>query len=372
MFCGSEERERTAFFFPNAHIFQSACVGLSYTGAFIGYISSKETFKEDLLKIKPTYLFGVPLLFQKIAQQVELKLTSMLGGFFKEKDLIGPTWKNRLFIGPIFRKILRKKLGFSSMKTLFCAGAALNSKTYDFYKYTFGFKVTSGYGLSETTGPLTSDPIGRKGASGKTSVNNKIEIRNKNEEGVGDVWAKGGNIFDGYLNDSEKKYFDDQGFFETGDRGYFDDDGFIYIVGRIKNQHKAADGRFYNIEAIAEKVLSKAHHIQQVAIHILNAQFPTALITLGEDRLDFEEYKNNDEFLEKLQAECFEIIDHLKKDHYYPIPKKFILIPPFTEDNGLLTPTKKIKVLKVLSLYDKVIESFSKKDGTEFLVFTDH
>ena len=108
MFKSSDDRETTAFFLPNAHIFQTACLGLAYTGAFTGHITTKETFKEDLPKIRPTFFFGVPLLFQKLAQQIELKLTTMLGGFFKERDLISPTWKNRFFIKPFFPKLLKK------------------------------------------------------------------------------------------------------------------------------------------------------------------------------------------------------------------------------------------------------------------------
>ena len=368
MFCGSEERETTAFFLPNAHIFQSACMGLAYAGLFVGSITSKETFKEDMPKINPTYLFGVPLLFQKIAQQVELKMTSILGGFFKEKDLVSPTWKNRLFIRPLFTKILRKKLGFSKIKTIFCAGAALNSKIYDFYEHTFGFKVTSGYGLSETTATLTLDPIGKKGASGKVSVVDTVEIRDKNEDGVGDIWVKGGNVFGGYLNDKEKEYFDEGGFFKTGDRGLFDDEGFIYIKGRIKNFHKGADGRFYNIEAIAEKILEKTHHIQQVAVHLLNSPLPVALVALGEEFLDFDAYKNDKHFLTEIKKECQSIRDQLKKEKYHPIPQKFMLTASYTEENGLLTPTKKIKVSKVLAFYEEGIHNVLKDEGLEFMI----
>ena len=363
MFGDSEERERTAFFLPNAHIFQSAVYGLAYSGSFLGYITTKETFMEDMPKIKPTFIFGVPLLYQKIAQQVEIKMTSMLGGVFKERDLISPTWKNKLFIKPFFSKLVKKKLGFSKAKTIFSAGAAMNSKTYDFYEHTFGIKVTEAYGMSESTATLTSARHGRKGAAGKVAIVNTVEIRNKDEDGVGEIWVKGGNIFNGYLNSNSRDEFDDKGFFKTGDRGLFDKDGFIYIRGRIKNYHKGADGRFYNIESIAEKVLDKGHHIQQVAIYLLDAAYPTALITLGEEFLDFNSYKNDKKFLSELKEECHEIIKSLESEKYFPIPRKFLFAPSYTEENGLLTPTKKTKVMKVLALYEEEIRALSEQEG---------
>jgi long-chain acyl-CoA synthetase len=368
IFKDTDEREITAFFLPNAHIFQTAIMGLAYSSAYLAYITTKETIKDDLPKINPTFLFGVPLLYQKMAQKVELKLTSMLGGFFKEKDLISPTWKNKLFIRPIFSKMVKKKMGLTRVKTIFCAGAALNSKTYDFYEHTLGIKVSGAYGLSETTATLSTARVGKKGASGKVAVIDIVEIRNKNEEGVGEIWAKGKNIFSGYLNANNRDDFDDQGFFKTGDLGLIDDDGYVFIKGRIKNFHKGADGRFYNIEGIAEKVLDKGFHIQQVAIHILDAPFPTALVTLGEECLDFENYKKDKHLLGQIKKECHEIILELEKEKYHPIPKHFIFTSAYTEENGLLTPTKKIKVSKVLAFYEKGIIKFHEEKDVEFSI----
>ncbi len=372
MFDKFDNQETTAFFLPNAHIFQTACLGLAYTGAFIGHITTKENFKDDLPKIRPTFVFGVPLLFQKLSQQIEIKLTSMLGGFFKEVDLISPTWKNRVFIKPIFSKVIKKKLGFDKVKVIFSAGAALNGKVYDFFHHTLGIKISGAYGMSETTATLSMARFGKKGASGKVTAVNTVEIRNKNEKEEGEIWAKGENIFKGYLNIDSKDEFDDRGFFKTGDLGSIDKEGFLTITGRIKNFHKAADGRFYNIEAIADHLLDKSFKIQQVAIHLLNSPYPVAIVTLGEDFLDFESYVKDSINLAEIKKEFLSIIKELEKEKFHPIPQKFILTPSYTEDNGFLTPTKKTRVSKVLEAYDEVIEAIRNEKNMNFCYLTDH
>ena len=368
MFEGAKEREVCPFFLPNAHIFQTSIFALSYMGLFQGHITTKDTFLEDLPKIQPTYMFGVPLLFQTLAHGVEEKLTKMLGGFFKEKDLVSPTWKNRLFIKPILSKAIKKKLGFSRLKNILSGGAALNGKTYDIFLHTFGIKIVEAYGMSETTCTLTFDRFGKKGSCGKRAACNEIEIREKDKSGIGDIWVRGNNVFDGYLNFGKQNNFDKDGWFKTGDRGIFDEDGYLFLKGRSKNFLKAADGRFYNIEFIAEKVLDKSNHIQQVVAHILNSPTPIGLITLGEEADGYFEDITNLQLLEDLYKECFFIIEELEREKFYPIPKKFIFVPPFTEESGFLTPTKKTKPLTVLTHYESQLNDIQNREES-FLFF---
>ncbi len=370
MFDGASKREICPFFLPNAHIFQTSIFALSYMGLFQGYITTKDTFLEDLPKIKPTYMFGVPLLFQTLAHGVEEKLTKILGGFFKEKDLTSPTWKNRLFIKPILSKAIKKKLGFSRLKNILSGGAALNGKTYDIFLHTFGIKIVEAYGMSETTCTLTFDRVGKRGSCGKRAACNEIDIREKDESGVGDVWVRGKNVFDGYLNFGKQDNFDEDGWFKTGDRGVFDEDGYLFLKGRSKNFLKAADGRFYNIEEVAEKVLDKSNNIQQVVVHILNSPNPVGLVTLGEEALGYTEDVENSDLLKRIYNECSSVIEELKKQKFYPIPKKFIFVPPFTEENGLLTPTKKTKPLKVIARYQASLDELQNK-GNSLLYILD-
>ena len=368
IFGPSSATKSTAYFLPNAHVFQRSVYVLGFTGAFVGYITTRETFMEDMPKISPQFMFGVPLLYQKIANQIEHKLINMTRGYLKEKDFICPTMKNRLLIRPVLAKLVKKKLGFSNLEFILSGGASLNNKTFDFYEHTIGIKISGGYGSSESCSSGTASRYGRRGAAGQVALVNQVDIRNRNEDGSGEIWLKGENIFSGYLNANEQDCFDQDGFFCTGDLGYFDEDGFLYVKGRTKNYHKAADGRFYNTDTIAEKVLSKLSSIQQVAIHVLDADFPIALVTLGEDFIDFPSYQNDEQLISKIKEECKRMVEKMQKEGYHPIPQKFVFTPAYTETNGMLTPTKKIKVNKVLDCYEVAINSLRQRQDCDFII----
>ena len=99
--------------------------------------------------------------------------------------------------------------------------------------------------------------------------------------------------------------------------------------------------------------MDKSFLIQQVAIHILDSPYPIAIITLGEEFLDFQNYTNDPNHLAEIKEECENMIKELKKRKLSPDSEKFILTPSYTEDNGLLTPTKKTKFQRFCKLMEK-------------------
>ena len=102
--------------------------------------------------------------------------------------------------------------------------------------------------------------------------------------------------------------------------------------------------------------LSKSNYIQQVVVHILNSPIPIGIVSLGEEELNYSEDSMDSQKLEDLYKECCFIIKELEREKFYPIPKKFIFTPPFTEESGFLTPTKKTKPLTVITHYEKFLD----------------
>jgi len=136
----------------------------------------------------------------------------------------------------IFAQI-RQSFG-QNMRIMISGGAPLK-KIYARYYSSMGFKLIEGYGLSETTGPITvsSEQKNIIGSIGKPLNGNEVKLADINSEGIGEICLKGDAVMPGYYNNDRlnSEVFDDEGFFHTGDLGRLDAAGNIFITGRSKN-----------------------------------------------------------------------------------------------------------------------------------------
>ena len=186
----------------------------------------------------------------------------------------------------------------------------------------------------------------------------------------GEIIVYGDNVMKGYhkLPEETKAVMTEDGGFRTGDRGHLDEDNYLYITGRIKEQYKLTNGK-YVVPAPLEETLQLSPYILQVFIDGTNKPFNAALVV--PDRQKIEEWgkekKVKDEFSElikrpEVESIIREEIDKLSKDFKgYERIKKFALIgEEFTTDNGMLTPTLKLKRRKVLEKYGSLLESLWK------------
>ena len=136
----------------------------------------------------------------------------------------------------IFFKEIYDKLG-GKIRSVISGASSLDPKVADGFK-AFGISVIQGYGLTETSPVLAGESIRacKSGSIGLPMPGVEIRIDNPNEEGIGEIVAKGPNVMLGYYEDEEetKKVIKD-GWFYTGDLAYRDEEGFIFITGRKKN-----------------------------------------------------------------------------------------------------------------------------------------
>ncbi len=128
---------------------------------------------------------------------------------------------------------------FGASHRFFISGGAPLKRKYAIYYRNMGFTLIEGYGLSETTGPITL-PSHKKnvlGSVGKPTPGNFVKIANANDEGIGEVRLKGDSVMPGYYKNPEanRGAFDEEGYFNTGDLGRLDRKGNLFLTGRSKN-----------------------------------------------------------------------------------------------------------------------------------------
>lgn len=376
-------------FLPWAHSFGQTCElhCLFAFGAAIAIAESVEKLVDNFGEVRPTLLFSVPRIFNRIYDGLQKKMAdesnfkrnlfeSAMTNARKKRDLeeAGKSSfmvdsKHAFYDKMVFSKV-RDRFG-GRLKYAFSGGAALSPEVGEFID-TLGIMVYEGYGLTETSPIATASRPGtrRLGAVGKPIPGVEIIIDTSvvDEEGSrdGEIVVKGPNVMQGYHNLPEitKEVIQEDGSFRTGDLGYLDDDGFLWITGRIKEQYKLENGK-YVVPAPLEELLQLSPFVNQAFIDGHNRLFNVAIIV--PDRLAIEKWakekglkKDYEALLELPETEALmkEQLEKYTKDFKgYERPKKFALIAEeFSVDNGMLTPKMSLKRTVVIDTYGDLLE----------------
>ena len=236
-------------FLPFHHTFGST--GLLFflsNGAANAFCDGLKYIAQNLAEYKVSVFVCVPLLleamYKKIMKQVEKqgKTKTVETGVKLTKALrkVGIDVRRKVF------KEIIDNLG-GSLRLAVSGAAAIDRKVAEGFN-DFGIKAIQGYGLTETAPVLCAenDKFIEYGSVGFPMVNVEVEIDNPNEEGIGELKAKGPNVMLGYYENEEatNEVLKD-GWFYTGDLAYTDKDGYIFIAGRKKNVIVLKNGKMY-------------------------------------------------------------------------------------------------------------------------------
>jgi long-chain acyl-CoA synthetase len=380
--------DRSLSFLPWAHSFGQTCElhCLLSMGASMALNSAVEKLVDELGEVKPTLLFSVPRIFNRLYDKITKDISSKpapIQMLFKsalqtaaakrDGKPVGVTDRVKLALADklIFTKV-RGRLG-GNLKYAFSGGAALSREVAEFID-GLGILVYEGYGLTETSPIATANcPSGRKiGSVGRAIPEVKIVIDKAvtGDEKNGEILVYGPNVMQGYYNrpeENEKVLMPDGGF-RTGDMGHVDADGFLWITGRIKEQYKLENGK-YVVPAPLEEQLKLSRFITNVMIFGDNKPYNVALIVPDPDSLKewasasgisggIEELVKNPKVREKIGQELEE---YSKEFRAFDKIKKFALIPEdFTVQNEMLTPSMKLKRRNVLKKWGAEIEALYK------------
>ncbi|MEG0662637.1 MAG: AMP-binding protein [Anaerovoracaceae bacterium] len=225
---------------PLHHTYECTCGFLMplYKGAAIAYCEGLKYITKNLEEVKPTMFLGVPVLFETLYKKI-WKNVQKQG---KEKllrriiKINRKTKKVGLDLGNVFFKEIRNVFG-GRMRMMIVGGAAINPEVLDGIA-DFGITALQGYGLTECApmGALNPDKAPKSTSIGRKFPACDLKIVDANEEGIGEIWLKGGNVMMGYYHmpEATAEVITD-GWFHTGDLGYVDQEGYAVITGRKKN-----------------------------------------------------------------------------------------------------------------------------------------
>lgn len=298
---------------PMNHVYEATCghIALPNIGATAYLNDQLKYVLKNLKAVKPDSLVLVPLF-----------LETMHKAMWKEIHKRGMTKKVKLGIKltsflmkfgiDIRRKVFAEIIDSfgGRLENIICGGAPLDQEIVKSF-YRFGINIYEGYGITECA-PLIS--VNRPlnivyGSAGKPVPGCEAKIDQPDENGVGEILARGDNVMLGYYENEEatREVFTEDGWFKTGDLGYMDRENNIFITGRKKNLIILSNGKNVFPEEIEEHLLHSELIAEAVVIERV-AQTGEQLITaLIYPQMELFENLSKEEIFDKIKAEVDKI-----------------------------------------------------------------
>ncbi len=368
----------TLLFLPLAHVFarfiQVLCVEAT---ARMGHSSDIRTLLDDFASFQPTFILAVPRVFEKIYNSSEQKAAGDgKGRIFASAAATAMEWSESLDsggpgVGLKLKHAVFDRLVYSKLRTAMggriqfavSGGAPLGTRLGHFYR-GIGVIVLEGYGLTETTAPSTVNVPEKVKIGTVGTPLPGVGIRIAED---GEILIQGVNVFARYRNnDTASAEALQDGWFHTGDIGELDDDGYLKITGRKKELLVTAGGK--NVAPAVLEDRLRAHPLVSQCIVVGDQKpFIAALLTIdaemlpawaknnGLPALTVEQARTNDVVLAELQKAVDDANTAVSKAESI---RKFAVLPgDFTEENGYLTPSLKLKRNVVMKDFHDDVEA---------------
>lgn len=373
---------RLMLFLPLAHCFARYIQYVAIGGqGVVGYLPGAKHLLADLRSFKPTYLLGVPRVFEKVYNAASQKAGAGIRGrvFAKAFDHFVQWSKDEQetghhsiaaraehsFFMSVVGKSIRSALG-PNMRYLACGGAPLNVDLAHFFNGMDDITFIQGYGMTETAAPMIVNwqDANRVGSVGKPGPG--MGVRTDDD---GELQVMGPNVFLGYYKKPELtadvKMAD--GWLKTGDLGTIDDDGFVYITGRKKDIIITAGGK--NVSpAPMEDIINTCPIVSHGVVVGDGKPFIGALIELDQEmvrswlaqqgldsNMSMGQVARNDAvraFIQQYVAKANANVSRAES-----VRKFEILDEEFSQENGTLTASLKVVRPEVLKRYENIIDN---------------
>jgi long-chain acyl-CoA synthetase len=345
-------------FLPFSHVFerQSGVMIAIMAGAEIWLSRGLEHLAEDIARVNPTVMLGVPRMFEKIVDRVRETVRGQ------------PAWKRLLFnlalagrLGPLSKKILepvRLRVGGRRLR-FFVSGGSPLSKEVEAFFWALGIPIYNGWGMTETTsGAIANTPAAHRfGTVGRPMPGIEVKLAED-----GELLVKGPGVMREYSHNPEatRESLED-GWLRTGDIAEIDSDGFVRITDRKKDLLKTSGGKFVAPQPI-EAGLQGMRQIETAVLVGDERPYVTALLVPKWDHLradlglagDPEDLVRDERVLAAVQKAVDEVNTRLA---HWETVKYFRLLPrDFEEVSGERTPSLKIKRGTIRRNYGNLID----------------
>ena len=362
-----DNHPRLLLFLPLAHCFarfiQYCSIGSD--DGVVGYLPDMKSLLPDLRSFKPTYLLGVPRVFEKVYNAASRKAgTGFKGRIFAQAAQCAREWsrteqdggkhsasqraRHAMFETSVYRAV-RGALG-PNIRYVACGGAPLSADLAHFFA-GIGLPMIQGYGMTETAAPFTVTRVNdnKIGTVGQPAPGSSVRIADD-----GEVQVRGANVFRGYHNLPEKtaETFTADGWLKTGDLGSLDEDGRLMITGRKKDIIITAGGK--NVSPIPmEEEIAKCPIVEHAVVVGDGRPFIGALVTLDPEGLaswlptigqPADLSLADVAALPQVREEIQPFVDRANAtvSRAESVRKFVVLDAQFTQENSCLTPSLKV------------------------------
>ena len=377
-----DDNPRLLLFLQLAHCFARFIqyASIASDDGVVGYLPDTKTLLPDLRSFEPTYLLGVPRVFEKVYNAASHKAgAGWKGRLFVKAAEAARVWSRKEQAGEqhtfaeiaerakyetLVYRTVRGALG-PKIKYVACGGAPLSLDLAHFYT-GIGLPMIQGYGMTETAAPFAATRVTDNviGTVGQPAPGSSIRISDE-----GELQVKGPNVFRGYHNLPEKtaEAFTADGWLRTGDLAEIDDEGHIVITGRIKDIIITAGGK--NVSPIPlEEEIAKCPIVEHCVVVGDQRPFIGALVTLDPESLALwlpahglstetpvDRLATNAAVREEIQQYVDKANATVSRAE--SVRKFAVLDTQFTQENKCLTPSLKVVRPAVNRVFADVIDN---------------
>ena len=323
---------RMLSYLPLAHVAERSLLehGLLASGMQVFFAESLQTFAHDLQRARPTTFFSVPRLWVKFQQGIHARMPAQR----LERLLKIP------FAGRFLRRKILKALGLDACRFAAGGAAPMPSELLRWYSM-LGLDLIEVYGMTENCGVshATLPEMRRPGTVGLPYDG----VESRLDPHTGEIQVKAGCLMLGYYKEPalSAAAFTSDGWLHTGDKGVLEPDGCLRITGRLKDLFKTSKGKYVAPAPIEDKL---AAHAAVEACCVVGANYPQpfAMLLLNDEALAKSREPAGRAALEDAMANHLMTVNR-ELDPHEQLATLILMTEPWTVENGLITPTFKVK-----------------------------